>query len=118
VARPALGPKAHSRAGPAKSRGGMYLQKQNQGESQQALATPPLGLGLDAEKRVADGRGRVAVSAELAADHPASVAGDRPVAVDDGAGAGGARPGWAFPAAAGTCSWAVFWGVAGADAAS
>jgi hypothetical protein len=24
--------------------------------------------------------------------------------VDDGAGAGGARPGWAFPAAAGTCS--------------
>lgn len=115
MARPALGPKAHSRAGPAKSRGGMYLQKQNQGESQQALATPPLGLGLDAEKRVADGRGRVAdgvadgrgrvaVSAELAADHPASVAGDRPVAVDDGAGAGGARPGWAFPAAAGTCS--------------
>lgn len=97
------------------------------------LRLPP-ALGLDAEKR--DGRGRVAdgrervlpvavsAAAALAPDLPASVAGDLPASVagdlpaarelGDDAGAGCARPGWAFPAAAGTCSSAAFCGVAGA----
>jgi hypothetical protein len=63
----------------------------------------------DAEKRISDGRGRVAdgrgpVADGRGPDLQASVAGDLSAAMDDGAGAGCARPGWAFPAAAGTCS--------------
>uniref|UniRef100_A0A0D9VEP1 Zinc finger GRF-type domain-containing protein n=1 Tax=Leersia perrieri TaxID=77586 RepID=A0A0D9VEP1_9ORYZ len=53
--------------------------------------------------------GRVAGGARVsaAADLPASVAGDDD-ALDDAAGAGCARPSWAFLAAAGTCSWRPF----------
>ena len=99
--------------------------KQKNRSPRSSFAGLPQALGLDAEKqdgrgRVTDGRERVlpvvvsavltvSAAAVLAADLPASVAGDLPVAVfagelDDGAGAGCARPGWAFPAAAGTCS--------------